>query len=197
MHCWEVLLLLISMSRLVKGESGSCLQLFKKQRMLHGNMCQPCLLLSSKDRMYFKAHNIAIVGVCHILHPPHQHDGAAATLPPPAEEGDQENNIMNNEARGRTIHRPPVFVAEPSNKVEHKYKRSCKIVLAGGCIEEFDSLSHRHFWKGVGGVVSVSNVGFWGPRASHFAQKISVSNLERPLAVVVLGILLQRTPLLL
>jgi hypothetical protein len=52
----------------------------------------------------------------------------------------------------------PIRSQEPI--VEDKYKRSCKIVLAGGCIEEFDSLSHRHFWKGVGGVVSVSNVGF-------------------------------------
>jgi hypothetical protein len=106
-----------TMSQLVKAENGSCLQLYKKQRKLHEDMCPSCIFLASKDRVYHKVHNNATVGVCYLLHP---------HLAPEAVEQDEEgqvnNNNTNNEALvDRPIGRTDLFVAEPSNNAEmHK-----------------------------------------------------------------------------
>jgi hypothetical protein len=107
------------MSQLVKAENGSCLQLYKKQRKLHEDMCPPCLFLASKDRNYHKVHNNATVGICYLLYP---------RLAPEAVEQDEgqdnNNNNTNNEALGRPIGRPDLFVAEPSNSAKMQKDRT-------------------------------------------------------------------------
>jgi hypothetical protein len=113
-----LLLLHFKMGQLVKAENGSCLQLYKKQRKLHEDMCPSCIFLASKDRTYHKVHNNATVGVCYLLHP---------HLVPEAVEQDEEqgqaNNNMNDEALDRPIGRTDLFVAEPSNNTKmHKNK---------------------------------------------------------------------------
>jgi hypothetical protein len=108
----------VKMSQLVKGEKGSCLQLYKKQQKLYEDMCPPCIFLASKERKYHKVHKTATVGVCYLLHP------RPLSTPQAVEEEHQDNTTTRNSNEARRQPLPASrFVAEPANNARmHKDK---------------------------------------------------------------------------